>query len=165
MILAYFAIMPDRILAARFFTAYFAIWILGGLSAVLLPSLGPIYTHPEWFAGLHKPFADGLQKKLFVHYQAALADPAKYKVFIYEGIAAFPSLHVGIAALFTFFLLRISRTAGILMGLYTLIVQVGSVLLGWHYAVDGYFAILLAFVLYKSTEYLLPANKTEQAES
>jgi hypothetical protein len=154
LILAYFAILPDRILAARFFSAYFAIWIFGGISALLIPSLGPVYIHPEWFAGLHKPFADNLQHKLMTHYQAALSDPSKYKVFIYEGIAAFPSLHVGIVALFTFFLLKTNKTAGIAMGAYTLVVQAGSVLLGWHYAIDGYFAVAVAFLLYKISGYV-----------
>ena len=90
LVLAYFAMTPDRKAHASFFSAYFAMWIFGGLLAVLIPSLGPVYTHPEWFSGLNAGFARSLQSQLMTHYQAALANPDKYKVFIYEGVAAFP---------------------------------------------------------------------------
>ena len=40
------------------------------------------------------------------------------------------------------------------MGAYTLVVQAGSVLLGWHYAIDGYFAVAVAVVLYKISGYV-----------
>jgi membrane-associated phospholipid phosphatase len=146
--LVVFVLVEDRALRAAFFGAYFSLWILGGLLAVLWPSLGPIYVHPEWFAGLDKPVASELQHQLWVHYQASLADPEHYRALIYEGIAAFPSLHVGIAALFALFLGRLHRWAGISMWIYTAIVQIGSVVLGWHYAIDGYAGILLAVALW-----------------
>lgn len=149
LILIIFILLQDRNLNIQFFRAYFALWILGGLTAVLIPSLGPIYCYSDWFANLNKPIATTLQHQLWSHYQQVLISPDQYKVFIYEGIAAFPSLHVGVVALFTFFLFHVHRILGILMAIYTLLIQIGSVLLGWHYAIDGYFAILLAFVLYK----------------
>ena len=154
LVLAYFAIIPDRRMHIRFFTAYFAMWIFGGLAAVIIPSLGPVYTHPEWFSSMHIRFAPALQGKLMKHYEASLLDPEKYRIYIYEGIAAFPSLHVGIIALFAFFMFKVSRKAGIAMIIYTAIVQIGSVLLGWHYAVDGYAAILLATLLYYASEFI-----------
>ena len=147
--LAYFAVTPDRKLHSAFFSAYFAMWIFGGLIAVSLPSLGPIYTHPEWFAGLNARIARSLQTRLMTHYQSALSHPEQYKVFIYEGIAAFPSLHVGIAALFAFFAYSVNRKVGYAFATYAVIVQIGSVLLGWHYAVDGYFATLLAYAFFR----------------
>jgi hypothetical protein len=82
LVIAYFAVTPDRKSHSSFFTAYFAMWIFGGLLAVLLPSLGPIYTHPEWFADLNPEMARQLQNQLMVHYQAALANPEKYKILI-----------------------------------------------------------------------------------
>ena len=38
-----------------------------------------------------------------------------------------------------------------LMVVYCLAIQVGSVLLGWHYAIDGYFGALLALGIYFGT--------------
>lgn len=148
MVLAYFAIIPERRVHIRFFSSYFAMWMIGGLGAVLIPSLGPIFINPEWFAGINMPFARSLQGMLWKHYEAAMLDPEKYQVFIYEGIAAFPSLHVGIVALFAVFVWKINRKIGIAMWVYVALIQIGSVLLGWHYAVDGYCTIGLAFGLY-----------------
>jgi len=147
-----FVLVRDRRLQMRFFGAYFALWIVGGLCAVLAPSLGPVYTHPEWYADLAKPTATRLQAQLWTHYQEALAHPEDYGARVYEGIAAFPSLHVAVVALFAFFLYRVDRRLGWAMFAYTIVVQVGSVLLGWHYAVDGYFGILLAYLLFRTSD-------------
>lgn len=149
LVLAYFAMTPDRKAHVSFYTAYFAMWIFGGLLSVALPSLGPVYTHPEWFTNLNAAIAGKLQTQLMTHYEAALAHPEKYKVFIYEGVAAFPSLHVGIAAIFAFFVFQVNRGIGAFFIAYAVIVQIGSVLLGWHYAIDGYFAIGMAYLFFR----------------
>jgi hypothetical protein len=154
-ILIYFAVIKIKSTHIRFFSCYFSMWIVGGLLALLIPSLGPIYVHPEWFASLFKPLADGLQERLGIHYLLAKANPSDYKYFIYEGIAAFPSLHVGIIAVFAFFVRNESRIFGLLLFLYLAIIQFGSVLLGWHYMVDGLFAIILAYTMYKLPSLLL----------
>lgn len=143
-----FVITKDRRLHAQFFGSFYSLWILGGLTALLLPSLGPIYVWPEWFESLDKPLATSLQQRLWIHYAQMRSDPATYRTLIYEGIAAFPSLHVAAVALFAMFLWRLSRAASSTMWIYTLLIQIGSVFLGWHYAVDGYFGIVLAYALF-----------------
>ena len=149
-VLVLFIVLPNRKLFEKFFGAYFLLWIIGGLTAVVLPSLGPIYLYREWFDGVIKPIATHLQHNLISHYLQAIHNPENYRAFIYEGVAAFPSLHVGVVVLFALFLSQVHRVLGILMGIYAFIVQIGSVFLGWHYAIDGYFAALLAFVLYRA---------------
>jgi hypothetical protein len=144
--LVVFVLTKDRRLHAQFFGAYYSLWIVGGLAALLLPSLGPVYVRPETFASLHKPWATALQQHLVQHYPQAGAS-ATCPTLIYEGIAAFPSLHVAAAALFTCFLMRVSRPLALLMALFTVVTQIGAVHLGWHYAVDGYAGVLLASAL------------------
>lgn len=148
--LVLFIVVPNRKLSERFFGAYFLLWMLGGFSALLAPSLGPVYLHHEWFDGVAKPIATSLQGTLISHYLQVIDNPERYRVYIYEGVAAFPSLHVGVVVLFALFLARVHPALGILMGIYAVIVQIGSVFLGWHYAIDGYFAALLAFILYRA---------------
>ena len=128
------------------------LWIIGGLLALLFPSLGPIYVNPEWYEHLETPVAAELQSQLWTHYRELLINSEQPRLFLYEGIAALPSLHVGIVALYTFFLFEINRFCGICMGLYTLLTLFGSVYLGWHYAVDGYIGIALAFFIYRSSQ-------------
>jgi hypothetical protein len=136
--------LAERRLRAAFFSAFFLIWMLGGLAAVAVPSLGPIYVDPATFAEITMPQARELQERLWVHYERVQEHPESYQVVLYEGVAAFPSKHVGVVALFACFLFHVSRWAGWAMVAYTAIIQIGSVQLGWHYAVDGYAGILLA---------------------
>lgn len=142
-------LIHHRPLHIAFFSAYFCLWVFSGLITLILPSLGPIYISPEWFPHIDGTFADQLQSQLWGHYLAGLINPEQYQANIYEGIAAFPSLHVGVIALFSFFLYPIHRGMGLAMGIFTAVTLVGSVYLGWHYAVDGYFTILLSYVLYR----------------
>jgi hypothetical protein len=147
--LAGFIAVARRPLLMRFCSAYCLLWMIGVLCALVLPTLGPVYVWPEWYAGLDAPIAHFLQEDLWIHYREVLRGQGQHSASLGFGIAAFPSLHVAIVALYTFFLYPLSKPLGILMGLYTLGTQFASVYLGWHYAVDGYFGAILAFLLYR----------------
>lgn len=137
----------DRMIMEWGIFSLFSLWIIGGLFALAVPSLGPVYINPEWFADLSIPHARMIQGQLWQHYQQVVSGAEATKYYNYEGIAAFPSLHVAIVALYSAVLWRISRIGAWLMIAYTVVVQIGSVFLGWHYAVDGYVGILLALVI------------------
>ena len=160
-IIIYFLITPSKKVHIRFFITYFSMWIFGGLFALLFPSLGPIYTHPDWFSHLNKPIASFLQGELMKNYELFVHSPGKYRIVSYEGIAAFPSLHVGIIAVFAISLFKVNRLLSYLMFIYLIIIQVGSVLLGWHYAIDGYFAIILAVSLYYFSAFFVEKKKSD----
>ena len=64
------------------------------------------------------------------------------------GISAFPSMHVAITTVCALFLSELDRRWRILAWSFVAIICVSSVYLGWHYAVDGYAAILLTVGLY-----------------
>jgi PAP2 superfamily len=59
-----------------------------------------------------------------------------------NGISAMPSLHVGGATLFALLGCRTNKRSGIALSAYAVVIMIGSVHLGWHYAIDGYVAIL-----------------------
>ena len=160
-VLVYFAVLPvrRRILHQQFFFAYYALWMSGGFAALILPSLGPVYTMPDLFRTVNRPIALKLQARLFRHYIDSIAHPEHFQKFIYEGIAAFPSLHIGIIALFAFFLFRVNRIIGFVMFIYLVVVQIGSVVLGWHYFIDGVAGILLAWLLYFFTTSLMHSDR------
>ncbi len=67
-----------------------------------------------------------------------------------EGVSAMPSMHVATTILF--FLLAFAagkrRLGWFLVG-FSLAIFLGSVLLGWHYAVDGYLGALIAYACWK----------------
>lgn len=140
---------PLRPLRGRFFFAYCLIWMAGGLLYVAWPSLGPVYYRGSRFVWLDQaPYAQYLQEVLMRDYVRFRTDPTFYTVKLYQGVAALPSLHVGVLALFAIATRRF-RTASALLWLLTAITFVGSLALGWHYAVDGYAGALLAWLCWR----------------
>lgn len=65
------------------------------------------------------------------------------------GVAAMPSLHVGAHFLFFLWARRYERRLALLLALATGLTLFASVLTGWHYAVDGYAGMLLAWICYR----------------
>ncbi|MBL8791201.1 MAG: phosphatase PAP2 family protein [Rhizobiales bacterium] len=135
----------------QFFLSYMLTWwIGGGLLAVAFSSAGPVYYSgiglaPDPFAPLMAYLNDvdlrlpilslDTQKLLWDGYTGKTAP---------IGISAFPSMHNASALLFALATWRRSRGLGIAFAVYCAIILIGSVHLGWHYAVDGYAGLLLA---------------------
>ncbi|MEZ9418822.1 phosphatase PAP2 family protein [Vibrio breoganii] len=71
------------------------------------------------------------------------------------GISAFPSMHVSICTLMAITCYEINKKLGYIAWLYVVIILFGSVHLGWHYAVDGYFSILSTFLLWLVTRFFI----------
>jgi hypothetical protein len=67
-----------------------------------------------------------------------------------SGISAFPSLHLAITTLIVLAAFQLRAWLGWVMAAYLCVIMAGSVHLGWHYAIDGYFAIAATFVLWKA---------------
>jgi hypothetical protein len=137
----------DEELRTRFFLSLVLIWILlGNVVATVLASAGPCYfgrvtdlldPYEPLMAYLrqvnetHSVWALGAQELLWRNYIAS-------NVMLGGGISAMPSLHVAIGTLFALTCWRINRKLGTAMALYAVVIMIGSVHLGWHYALDGY---------------------------
>lgn len=134
---------PLRPQRGRFFFAYCLLWMLGGAMYVAWPTLGPVYYRAGRFWLEQAPYATYLQDMLMRDYVRFRSDPSFYTVKLYQGVAALPSLHVGVLALFAIATAR-WRLASLVLWLLTAVTFVGSLALGWHYAVDGYAGALLA---------------------
>jgi len=140
---------PLRPWRGRFFFAYCLLWMLGGLMYVVWPSLGPVYYRGSRFVWLDQaPYAQYLQELLIRDYVRFRSDPSFYTVKLYQGVAALPSLHVGVLTLFALSTWRWRAVSGALW-LLVAVTFVGSMALGWHYAVDGYAGALLAWIAWR----------------
>jgi len=112
-------------------------------------SAGPIYAGLERGSASYHDLIARLEAAealapLFVHISAwslweAFQQPG---ISIGDGISAFPSLHVALASLAATVAWRANRWLGGLVASYTLLLFLGSIMLGWHYALDGEAAIL-----------------------
>jgi hypothetical protein len=65
------------------------------------------------------------------------------------GISAFPSMHIAAATLFVLLAAEIHRGLMWVAVAFCAIILFGSVLFGWHYAVDGYFSIAATVLIWK----------------
>lgn len=138
-------------LRTRFFLSYMlAWWIGGGLLAVLFSSAGPVYydelgLNPNPFTGLFAYLndADSRIPLWFLDTQAMLWDGYIGKIPAL-GISAMPSMHNASAVLFALAFARVSKRLGWFFAAYAVVILVGSVHLGWHYAIDGYAGIAIA---------------------
>jgi membrane-associated phospholipid phosphatase len=128
-------------------------WVLGIVSYLLLPSLGPIYFDPAAFADLPASEMTRLQAVLMDQRVHFLADPATGTP---QSIAAFASLHISMsfAAAGAAHLLGLGRRLRIALWVWLAVTTVGTVYLGWHYFIDdiagvvmGALALALARVL------------------
>ena len=138
-------------LRSRFFLAYMLTWwIGGGLLAVAFSSAGPVYygaigLSPDPYAGL-MAYLHGVDARVPIwalDTQQLLWDGYTGKTAAL-GISAFPSMHNASAVLFALAFARVSRRAGWFFAAYAVAILLGSVHLGWHYAVDGYAGVALA---------------------
>lgn len=144
---------PTR-LRARFFISLAAILMVGGtLGAILLASGGPVYFaeftgDAERFA----PLLDSLGGTEARDGQRILWEAfASGSDKLYGGISAMPSMHVAMVVLMALGFHRWNRPMGWLVALYAALILVGSVHLGWHYAIDGYASVLLTLWIWSLT--------------
>jgi membrane-associated phospholipid phosphatase len=141
----------DNRLRLQFFLTLILGWIiLGNVTATLLASAGPVYYGNV--TGLSDPFLPltGYLNDANRTYPilALLAQKYLWESYVMRelvlgaGISAMPSMHVAIATLFALICWRTKRWVGALMTIYAMLIMIGSVHLGWHYAVDGYVGAL-----------------------
>jgi hypothetical protein len=127
-----------------FVTALSLNWVLAAGSYFLLPSLGPVYAHPENFADLPSTDVSHLQTALLNQRTDFLHDPTAAGAA--QSIGAFASLHVSIfftAALATLLLGAPRRVCAVVWALLALTV-LATLYFGWHYVLDDVAGMLIA---------------------
>ena len=151
---------------AHFFLTYVTVYvILGTVLAIALSSAGPCYygllTGDPTSYGPLMSYLQSVNAKtplLAVEGQTVLWQfYLERRDVPFLSISAMPSVHVAVAVLFALVGLEANRVIGLLLTAYALVVLVASVHLGWHYAVDGYFAALATAVIWIATGAALQA--------
>jgi hypothetical protein len=143
-----------RALRQRALIAFLLMWMgAGTVAAGALASAGPVY-YRQVVAGAD-PYEPLVARLDSIGAEQGHLWARSTQQYLWEaersghggqfgGVAAMPSLHVGIAVLFALVAWSLSRPLGGLLAIYAAAIQVASVILAWHYAVDGYFGTLLA---------------------
>lgn len=144
-----FALFAPRYDRARFFLSFTAAWLLLGVAGAYLgASAGPCYSALVG-ASSAPEFAPLMERLQAMHaiegthiravdWQGVLWEAHSSRRYGFGmGISAMPSLHNAIAALYALAFFRFGRLWGAAATAFALVIFVGSVHLGWHYAVDG----------------------------
>ncbi len=162
----------NRRLRMHFLLSSMLTWVLlGSGAATLLSSAGPCYYEQVVGAPVYGPLmaylretvqatplfgfaappeliAVRVQDMLWSYYQQSDPD-------LGGGISAAPSLHVASTWLIARLLQTYGRWPAVAGWSFFSVILIGSVHLGWHYALDGYMSILGAWVLWRFTGWLL----------
>jgi hypothetical protein len=147
-------------LRTQYLLTYIGVWIgLGSVLAYLLPSAGPCFYND--FVGQHESFGQLMSRlnvaaeayegtKLGFHFAQDYLRNAFGGTELIRGggISAMPSVHNGLAVLFAIAAFKVNRWAGWLMAAYAVVIWIGSIHLGWHYALDGIVAAIATIGLW-----------------
>ena len=144
----------------RYMLAYTLCWIVvASLMAYLMPAAGPVFEgslfrDPETFAQLMARLQGdetrlaqiypGFHLKTFGVRDYLLTLHTAHQIGPGGGISAMPSMHVTLSALFAVAGFRLGRVWGWIATIFGVLIFIGSVHLGWHYAIDGIVGALAA---------------------
>jgi hypothetical protein len=121
---------------AHFIISFMLTWAIGMVLAYIFSSAGPIFTG-QYDPTLAPESVRRVVDFLWTNYENSGAR-------LGGGISAFPSMHIALATWFA--LVLRARRAKWLGFAYVTGIFAGSVILGWHYAADGFAGIGVALV-------------------
>jgi hypothetical protein len=138
-------------LRIRYLVTFVLLWaFLGNLAATLLSSAGPVYYGRV--TGLSDPFVplmEYLQNASAIAWLPALdVQEMLWQSYVSKGlgfgsgISAMPSMHLATSFSFVLLGFSVNRRLGAVSSVFAALIFVGSIHLGWHYAIDGYVAIV-----------------------
>jgi hypothetical protein len=151
----------DRLALRWLFQGVVYLYILGVLTTLAYPTLGPCFVRLDdyqWIQESSGMLAD-TQRNLWRYFSYVVqAGRAGQEVTgqVFMGIAAFPSLHVGHMALLTFVAWRCYRVYAPVVAVMTVLTFVATMAFGWHYAVDAIGGVALAFAVSAALWRVLP---------
>ncbi|WP_017930848.1 phosphatase PAP2 family protein [Robiginitomaculum antarcticum] len=132
----------------QYLLAMILLWLFAGtIGAILLSSAGPVY-YGE-FTGDYAAYAPLIDQLYDFHGQYYLDAVNTQQILLemyytpqmrFGGISAAPSLHIA-SSLMLLILFWKTAIARDLLILFNIVIYIGSIILGWHYAVDGLISI------------------------
>jgi hypothetical protein len=146
----YFLSSPSKRLQVAFITGHAIMWLAGAWIYVLIPALGPAYRFPDvWLQYTHElPLTQSLQAMLWTNYANVLKIPhgGGAPVSILLGIAAFPSMHMAFQMFIFLWFRRLWTWGEVLFAIFVLFIFLGAMITGWHYLIDLFAGLLLAWL-------------------
>lgn len=152
----FYALLAPRYERARFFLSFAAAWLLiGVVGAYVFASAGPCYAHLVGAVSAPE-FAPLMERLKTIHDSGFRLGAYEWQGVLWRhhstqdygfamGVSAMPSMHNAITVLYALSLARASRSMRIAAWTFVALIFIGSIHLGWHYAIDGIGAGLMAW--------------------
>jgi hypothetical protein len=148
---------------SQFLATYLMTWVVGGgVYAVLTASAGPCFINDlyeyEWYTELFNRLeqqSSWLTQNYDVSVWALNTQQLLWSIHTSgdlsygAGISAMPSMHVATTTAITIATYKINKKVGWIAAAYLFFILIGSVHLGWHYAIDGYASVILTILHWK----------------
>jgi len=130
-------------IVVQFCTSFILLFYIGRFLGLLNPVMGPAFFKPDLFA-----YLDGTLTKIAMTHVANIMTNGVEEAFLkggmlLGGVSAMPSLHVSMVALTSYWLAVLKRWTLFFTVPWVLLVWTATVLLGWHYILDGLGGIIL----------------------
>lgn len=139
-------------LRRHFLLAFTLCWIiLGTAGAIVASSVGPCFY--GLLTGDHESYGPLMSYLVEVNATAPLGALETQRVLWwayqlddpnpFTRISAMPSVHVAVAGVYSVLGWRTRTWLGVVLTSYALLILLGSIHLGWHYAIDGYVSLIM----------------------
>lgn len=130
----------------RYCVTMILLFYIGRLLGMLNPVMGPAFHHPEVFAYLEgSTTAEAMRLVADVMATPAEAAATRSSGILLGGVSAMPSLHIAMVTATAYWLAVAGRWTPYVTVPWVLLVWTSTVVLGWHYMLDGAGGIVLAF--------------------
>jgi hypothetical protein len=142
---AMFALLDSRY-RYRYGAAFVLMWLTATIFYLVIPSWGPAFSATELVepALRYMPRTVWLQSQLYRELSALIKAPLAPRVAYLGGVAAFPSLHIAFMTLLAIASRHVARLAFVVAIVCLILMQIGSVITGYHFMIDGYAGMLIA---------------------
>jgi hypothetical protein len=151
-----FALSVRRRLRFHYILSFLLVWIiLGTIGATIFSSVGPcFFAFVEPGENPYAPllaYLDAVHQQYFLwsRYEQVRLWQAYVQAVPSSGITSMPSLHVAGATLFALGTGALNRRLGWLFLGYAVVIQLGSIHLAWHYALDGYISMIVTWIIWR----------------
>ncbi|TIQ51778.1 phosphatase PAP2 family protein [Mesorhizobium sp.] len=153
-------------LRSQFLVTFVLTWVLlGNVLAAVFASVGPAFLAIFYSDATFSPLMDYLRTTSATYPVSALntqsyllASSGLDGPRLGSGISAFPSIHVAAATLNAIYLWRFGGVLRWGSIAFLAAIQLGSVHLAWHYAVDGYASMLITLIIWILAGWLQKAS-------
>jgi len=137
------------------------LFYIGRFLGVLNPVMGPAFYKPELFSYLNGSITETVMQ-VVAEIMAIGPEASKERSgFLLGGVSAMPSLHIGMVTLTSFWLAIEKRWTLFVTVPWVLLVWMSTIVLGWHYILDGAGGLMLAAVCVWITQWGLQADKVD----